>query len=221
MLQLEQDRALPQLTDRWTSLTTLQTAMISTGLNIFVNEHSKKYASVCAKVRITVLYRQSKIHIHLLSYLLRFSLFFPAGPAHGARRLRTDGSPCLGVCLLMEQVECKLRLGTSGCAGRPSPTNPNSWLCSDSSPGLFREFTPNASAATEWSEKRNLFVADILIIRKGKKKKKKTTPNIPPAHRHASTRAPAPYLNTHGACSSSALRGPRSWKSLNRARPSL
>lgn len=120
MLQLEQERGLPQLTDRWMSVAALQSAMISAGLNIFVNEHSEKYTSACVKVRVTVLGLRRKIHIHLL----RFSLFLPAGPPHGTRRLRTDGSLCLCMRLLVEQVECKLRLRTSGCAGRPSPTNP-------------------------------------------------------------------------------------------------
>lgn len=51
MLQLEQEGALPQLTDRWMSVAALQTAMINAGINVFVNEHSEKYASACSKVR--------------------------------------------------------------------------------------------------------------------------------------------------------------------------
>lgn len=69
MLQLEQERGLPQLTDRWMSVAALQTAMVNAGLNVFVNEHSEKYTSVCAKVCVTVLSLRCKIHI----YLLRFS----------------------------------------------------------------------------------------------------------------------------------------------------
>uniref|UniRef100_H3CN91 Dynein axonemal intermediate chain 7 n=1 Tax=Tetraodon nigroviridis TaxID=99883 RepID=H3CN91_TETNG len=53
MLQLEQERALPQLTDRWMSVAALQAAMIGAGLNVFVNEHSEKYASACAKDPLT------------------------------------------------------------------------------------------------------------------------------------------------------------------------
>lgn len=52
MLQLEQETRLPQLTERWMSVGALQTAMVNAGLNIFVNEHSEKYASACAKVRV-------------------------------------------------------------------------------------------------------------------------------------------------------------------------
>lgn len=122
MLQLEEERGLPQFTDRWMSVSALQTAMISAGLNIFVDEHSEKYASVCAKVRVAVLRLRRKSHIHFLRSSLL--LLLPAGPPRGARRLRTDGSLCLCVRLLVEQVECKLRLGTPGRAGRPSATNP-------------------------------------------------------------------------------------------------
>lgn len=120
MLQLEQEIELPKLTDRWMSVAALQTAMINAGLNIFVNDHSEKYTSTCTKVRVTVLCLLRKIRTHSP----RFTLSLPAGPPHGARRLRTDGSLCLCVCLLVEQVECKLRLRTSSCAGRLSPTNP-------------------------------------------------------------------------------------------------
>ncbi|CAF96318.1 unnamed protein product, partial [Tetraodon nigroviridis] len=64
MLQLEQERALPQLTDRWMSVAALQAAMIGAGLNVFVNEHSEKYASACAKVRVTAVLPGREIHIH-------------------------------------------------------------------------------------------------------------------------------------------------------------
>lgn len=52
MLQLEQETRLPQLTERWMSVSALQTAMVKAGLNIFVNEHSEKYVSACTKVRV-------------------------------------------------------------------------------------------------------------------------------------------------------------------------
>lgn len=78
------------------------------------------------------------MHIHLL----RFSLFLAAGPPCGARRLRTDGSLRLRVRLLVEQVECKLRLGTSGCAGRPSPTNPTAGCVLIPNPSSLAEVHP-------------------------------------------------------------------------------
>lgn len=53
-LQLEQGRDLPQLTGRWMSVAALQAAMINAGLNVFVNEHSEKFAWACVKVRVTV-----------------------------------------------------------------------------------------------------------------------------------------------------------------------
>lgn len=51
MLQLEQGTTLPQLTNRWMSVSALQTAIVNAGINVFVNEHSEKYVSTCAKVR--------------------------------------------------------------------------------------------------------------------------------------------------------------------------
>ncbi|XP_056878608.1 dynein axonemal intermediate chain 7 isoform X2 [Takifugu flavidus] len=53
MLQLEQETTLPQLTNRWLSVSALQTAIINAGINVFVNEHSEKYVSTCAKDPLT------------------------------------------------------------------------------------------------------------------------------------------------------------------------
>lgn len=56
MLQLEQETGLPQLTNRWMSASALQTAIVNAGINVFVNEHSEKYVSTCAKVRYALMW---------------------------------------------------------------------------------------------------------------------------------------------------------------------
>lgn len=50
MLQSEQEKGLSHLTGKWMGIATLQRAMISAGVNIFVNEHTDKYISTHCKV---------------------------------------------------------------------------------------------------------------------------------------------------------------------------
>ncbi|XP_054889727.1 dynein axonemal intermediate chain 7 isoform X2 [Poeciliopsis prolifica] len=49
MLQLAQKRGLPDLVGKWMTAPALQKAMLKAGLNIFVNENTHKYVSVCTK----------------------------------------------------------------------------------------------------------------------------------------------------------------------------
>ncbi|XP_030639455.1 dynein axonemal intermediate chain 7, partial [Chanos chanos] len=49
MLQTEHRSELAHITGKWMSLSAIQKAMRSAGLNVFVNEHSEKYVSVNAK----------------------------------------------------------------------------------------------------------------------------------------------------------------------------
>ncbi|KAM4727994.1 dynein axonemal intermediate chain 7 [Anableps anableps] len=49
MLQLEQERGLSHLVGKWMSGPALQKAMFKAGINIFVNEHTHKYVSICNK----------------------------------------------------------------------------------------------------------------------------------------------------------------------------
>lgn len=50
MLQSEQAMGLSQLIGRWMSAPTLQKAMITAGINIFVNEYADNYISTYGKV---------------------------------------------------------------------------------------------------------------------------------------------------------------------------
>ncbi|KAL0962643.1 hypothetical protein UPYG_G00343190 [Umbra pygmaea] len=53
MLQSDQERGLKHILGKWMSPSTLQSAMVSAGVNIFVNQHSDKYVSVNTKNRST------------------------------------------------------------------------------------------------------------------------------------------------------------------------
>ncbi|KAK5613900.1 hypothetical protein CRENBAI_014665 [Crenichthys baileyi] len=53
MLQLEQERGLSHLVGKWMSGPALQKAMLKAGINIFVNEHTQKYISICKKESLT------------------------------------------------------------------------------------------------------------------------------------------------------------------------
>lgn len=50
MLQSDQERGLNHILGQWMSPSQLQKAMVSAGVNIFVNQYSDKYVSVNAKV---------------------------------------------------------------------------------------------------------------------------------------------------------------------------
>lgn len=54
MLQSEQEKGLSHLTGKWMSGPALQKAMVSAGINIFVNEHTDKYVATFGKVCIMV-----------------------------------------------------------------------------------------------------------------------------------------------------------------------
>uniref|UniRef100_A0A3B5AHD9 Dynein axonemal intermediate chain 7 n=1 Tax=Stegastes partitus TaxID=144197 RepID=A0A3B5AHD9_9TELE len=53
MLQSEPDRGLSHFTGKWMSVSELQKAMISAGVNVFVNEYTDKYVSTCGKDPLT------------------------------------------------------------------------------------------------------------------------------------------------------------------------
>ncbi|XP_061571116.1 dynein axonemal intermediate chain 7-like [Cololabis saira] len=53
MLQSEQERGPSHLLGKWMSGPALQRAMINAGINIFVNEHSDRYVSICDKDPLT------------------------------------------------------------------------------------------------------------------------------------------------------------------------
>uniref|UniRef100_A0A8C4I662 Dynein axonemal intermediate chain 7 n=1 Tax=Dicentrarchus labrax TaxID=13489 RepID=A0A8C4I662_DICLA len=53
MLQSEQERGLAHLIGKWMSGPALQRAMLSAGINIFVNEYTDKYVSTCSKDPLT------------------------------------------------------------------------------------------------------------------------------------------------------------------------
>lgn len=90
---------------------------------------------------------------------------------------------------------------------------------------VFRFLTCGGSSQTLllllWQRngvRKEIYICDISLLGK---EKKKPTKNIPPSDRRASTMALPLYPNSHGACTSSAHRGARSWNSLRSARPSL
>ncbi|XP_076010503.1 dynein axonemal intermediate chain 7 [Genypterus blacodes] len=53
MLQSKQQNGLSHLTGKWMSGPALQRAMINSGINIFVNEHTDKYVNTCGKDPLT------------------------------------------------------------------------------------------------------------------------------------------------------------------------
>ncbi|XP_012730073.2 protein CASC1 isoform X2 [Fundulus heteroclitus] len=53
MLEMEQHRGLSHLTGKWMSGPALQKAMLKAGINIFANEHTHKYVSICKKESLT------------------------------------------------------------------------------------------------------------------------------------------------------------------------
>uniref|UniRef100_UPI003AAC0044 dynein axonemal intermediate chain 7 n=1 Tax=Centroberyx gerrardi TaxID=166262 RepID=UPI003AAC0044 len=53
MLQSEQEKGLSHFLGKWMSGPALQRAMVSAGINIFVNEHTDKYVSTCGKDPLT------------------------------------------------------------------------------------------------------------------------------------------------------------------------
>lgn len=73
MLQSEQAMGLSQLRGKWMSGPTLQKAMITAGINIFVNEYADNYISTYAKVRIvpfTVMGCKQMYASSILKYLI-------------------------------------------------------------------------------------------------------------------------------------------------------